>query len=645
MSDETTKRIGDYEILKELGAGGMGKVYQVRNVITDRIEAMKVLLPDLAATQDLAARFLREVKLTASLDHPNICALRTAFSNDNRLYMVMEYVEGTTMATKLDMGPLSVNDAVKYISQVLSAVSYAHQRHIIHRDIKPANMMLTTQGTIKLMDFGIARSGDERGLTMTGTTLGSIGYMSPEQVKGDPTDARSDLYSVGIVLYEFVTGRRPFVANSEYSIMAAHLNQTPKPPLELNPGLPAALNEIILMAIAKEPAKRFQTAEAFANALSTVPSSSAVAPTVPRTPIGGPTGGSGERPAGFWEASPTMERPSGPRTPIPSETPVAATMPFSSPLPATTPMSASNTMPATAPLAAPNTMPATAPMAPAPQLAGMPPAQATPVPMPPPVQGSGHRGLYMTLGALIVLAVLVVAGIYVPRISKTNAKAPDTSGMTSSDTASKAAPEPAPAAPSDTSTAGATSPSSTAPTAAPPAAPVATTASVESNPGTMRSAHTSTPAPAASDLTPAQPAPATTDNGGGRPRMTPGVRCTRCKHPLMAQNNDVAAAGDSGTAATSSDATGAPDLNELETEVDQLSNRAAAVNSGLDHLQQQQSAAGFGLRGDMVAKQASMKGNLSKAEDAIQQRDAVRAKKYVDLTGRDVEALERFLGH
>ena len=339
MSDETKQRIGDYEILKELGAGGMGKVYQVRNVITDRVEAMKVLLPDLASTPDLAARFLREVKLTASLDHPNICALRTAFSNDNRLYMVMEYVEGTTMATKLDMGPLTVNEAVKYIGQVLSAVSYAHQRHIIHRDIKPANMMLTTQGMIKLMDFGIARSGDEKGLTMTGTTLGSIGYMSPEQVKGDPTDGRSDLYSVGIVLYEFVTGRRPFLANSEYSIMAAHLNQTPKPPLELNPGLPEVLNEIILMAIAKDPAKRFQTAEAFANALSSVPSSSAVAPTVPRTPIGAPTGGTGgstERPAGFWEASPTMERPSGPRTPVPPSPPMATTIPSATPVLAAT---------------------------------------------------------------------------------------------------------------------------------------------------------------------------------------------------------------------------------------------------------------------------------------------------------------------
>jgi eukaryotic-like serine/threonine-protein kinase len=643
MSDADNKRIGDYEILKELGAGGMGKVYQVRNVITDRIEAMKVLLPDLASTPDLAARFLREVKLTASLDHPNICALRTAFSNDNRLYMVMEYVEGTTMATKLDMGPLTVNEAVKYISQVLSAVSYAHHLHIIHRDIKPANMMLTSQGVIKLMDFGIARSGDEKGLTMTGTTLGSIGYMSPEQVKGDPTDGRSDLYSVGIVLYEFVTGRRPFVANSEYSIMAAHLNQTPKPPLELNPGLPAALNEIILMAIAKEPAKRFQTADAFANALSTVPASSAVAPTVPRTPIGGATSGSGERPAGFWEASPTMERPSGPRTPVPPGAPIAATMPMGTP-------GSDTTIPLGTPAVATASsvgIPGTAAQAGAPVFSPVAaPAQATPVPVMPPPQGSGHRGLYMTLGALIVLAVLVVAGIYVPRISKTNAKAPDAA----TETASKVAPEPTEPPPSDTSTSGATTPGSpTQPAAAPvakPASPVATTASVDNNSMAMKAAPTpSMAAQASNDLTPAEPGPSATDEGRRRHGMTPGVRCTRCKRALMAQNNgmqnDAAASGDSGAADA---ANGPADLNQLETEVDQLSNRAAAVNSSLDHLQQQQAAAGFGLRGDMVARQASMKTNLSKAEDAVQQKDAARAKRYVDLTGKDVEALERFLG-
>src|SRR6478672_9260320 len=293
MSEEVNQKIGDYQILNELGSGGMGRVYKVRNVITDRVEAMKVLLPDLAGRQELAARFQREIKLMASLNHPNIAALRTAFTADNQLYMVMEYVEGVTLADKLEKGPIPVNDAVNYTSQVLSAVGYAHQQHIIHRDIKPANMMLTPQGVVKLMDFGIARAGEERSLTMTGTTMGSLSYMSPEQVKGEATDGRSDLYSVGVSLYEFVTGQRPFTATSDYSIMAAHVKEAPKPPVELHPGLPSSLNEIILMAIAKDPAQRFQTADAFRNALSSVPVSAPVlqaamdAPTVTsmQTPV------------------------------------------------------------------------------------------------------------------------------------------------------------------------------------------------------------------------------------------------------------------------------------------------------------------------------------------------------------------------
>jgi serine/threonine protein kinase len=179
----------------------MGQVFKVRNCISDRIEAMKILLPDVANRQELAARFQREIKLLASLNHPNIAALRTALTVDNQLIMIMEYVEGITLAERLTQGPVPVRDTLSYMDQVLNALSYAHQQHIIHRDIKPANIILTPQGVIKVMDFGIARSGDERSLTMTGTTLGSLSYMSPEQVKGEATDARSDIYSTGISLY------------------------------------------------------------------------------------------------------------------------------------------------------------------------------------------------------------------------------------------------------------------------------------------------------------------------------------------------------------------------------------------------------------------------------------------------------------
>src|SRR6202022_3086057 len=145
MSDETNKRIGDYQILDELGSGGMGRVWRVRNVISDRIEAMKVLLPDLAGRQELAARFLREIKLMASLNHPNIAALRTAFTNDNQLVMIMEYVAGVSMSIRLSGGAIAVTDAINYIDQVLNALSYGHQQKLIHRDIKPHNMMLLAQ--------------------------------------------------------------------------------------------------------------------------------------------------------------------------------------------------------------------------------------------------------------------------------------------------------------------------------------------------------------------------------------------------------------------------------------------------------------------------------------------------------------------
>ncbi len=301
MNLDVGATVGDYQIVGILGAGGMGKVYKVRNLISDRIEAMKVLLPDLVQEPDLADRFLREIKVQASLEHPNIAALHTAVRVENQLLMLIEFVEGVTLEQKLKSGPLPAAQAVDYIRQVLAALEYAHARGVVHRDIKPANMMLTPGGVVKLMDFGIAKSAVDRRLTMTGTTMGSLYYMSPEQIQGATTvDARSDLYSVGVSLYELATGKRPFDGDSQFAIMSAHLEKTPVPPIEIDPRLPAALNDVILMSVLKDPNARFQTAAAFRNALGNVPFAAAQpAPAVaPAATIAAPPRGR----RGLWMA-------------------------------------------------------------------------------------------------------------------------------------------------------------------------------------------------------------------------------------------------------------------------------------------------------------------------------------------------------
>jgi eukaryotic-like serine/threonine-protein kinase len=267
MSIEIGQTVAGYQVIALVGRGGMGKVFKVRNVISDRIEAMKVLLDDTTAAPDLSERFLREIKVVGSLEHPNIAGLRTALRVDNQLVMVMELVEGSSLDEKLRGGRLNTPYAVDCMCQVLAALSYAHKQGVIHRDIKPGNILITTAAVVKLTDFGIAsRAGDAR-LTATGMALGSLYYMSPEQVKAVPLDARSDLYSVGATLYEAVTGNRPFLGDSFYAIMRGHLELRPVPPIQLSPDIPAGLSRIIEKALEKAPEHRFQTAEEFRNAL------------------------------------------------------------------------------------------------------------------------------------------------------------------------------------------------------------------------------------------------------------------------------------------------------------------------------------------------------------------------------------------
>lgn len=257
--------IGDYELLGQVGAGGIGKVYKARHYISQRLEALKVLQQDQVGPPEMVERFVREIRVLASLNHPNIAALHTAFRHEDRLVMVMEYVEGEPLSSQHLAGRVSIPQAVEYIRQVLLALVYAHERGVIHRDIKPSNILIVSQPapTAKLLDFGLAVSGRDPSFTASGTVMGSLYYMSPEQVRGERVDARSDLYSLGITFYEVVSGRRPFEGSSQYEILDGHLRQQPAPPSEVNPNVSPRLAGVILKALVKDPAARYQSAGEF----------------------------------------------------------------------------------------------------------------------------------------------------------------------------------------------------------------------------------------------------------------------------------------------------------------------------------------------------------------------------------------------
>ncbi len=263
---EVGKTVGDYEIIALLGHGGMGQVFKVRNLISDRVDAMKSLLSYGDGDSEKAERFLREIKVLARLEHPNITSFRTAFRINEELLMIMEYVEGSSLSRQLHRR-LEVWRAVDYTCQVLSALGHAHRCGVLHRDVKPSNILIGAGDRVKLTDFGIASLIADPGLTITGGAVGTLYYMAPEQMKALPIDGRADLYSAGVTLYEMITGRVPFRGDSYYSVLKANLERRPTPPNELVPDLPAELSAIIEKSLEKDPADRFQTADEFRIAL------------------------------------------------------------------------------------------------------------------------------------------------------------------------------------------------------------------------------------------------------------------------------------------------------------------------------------------------------------------------------------------
>jgi len=256
------KRLGErYDVLASAGAGGMAQVYRGTDTVLNRTVAIKVLGPQYAQDEGFVERFRREAQAAARLNHPNVVSVFDTGSDGPVHYIVMEYVAGRTLAEVLKAeGHLMPERAAEIAAQVATALSFAHAAGIVHRDVKPGNIMITPSGEVKVMDFGIARAASSEPLTQTATVLGTASYLSPEQAQGGAVDARSDIYSLGVVLYESLTGAPPFQADSPVAVAYKHVQEQPVPPSQVVPGIPPDIEAIVLKAMAKNPANRYATA-------------------------------------------------------------------------------------------------------------------------------------------------------------------------------------------------------------------------------------------------------------------------------------------------------------------------------------------------------------------------------------------------
>ncbi|HSW51962.1 MAG TPA: serine/threonine-protein kinase [Sulfuricaulis sp.] len=265
---EPGSMVGRYLTLSRIGVGGMGIVYRAHDTELNRTVALKVLPPALGKYPEYLKRFHTEAQAQARLNSPHVVTLYEMMDHPVGQVLVLEYVEGETLESRLrHYGPLTVSDAVRVFEQAMRGVDHIHRMGVVHRDLKPSNIFITRDGEIKLMDFGIARLMDNHDPSQNGAMVGTLLYISPEQINGRETDGRSDVYTLGISLFEAVTGRLPFERRTDYALMHAHVQENPPSPKEFQRRLPLELEAVILKAIAKDPDRRFQTVEEFRAAL------------------------------------------------------------------------------------------------------------------------------------------------------------------------------------------------------------------------------------------------------------------------------------------------------------------------------------------------------------------------------------------
>src|SRR5262245_7055289 len=273
MTLSAGSRLGPYEIVSPLGAGGMGEVYRARDTRLDRIVAIKVLAPHLSASPEIRQRFEREARTISQLAHPHICALYD-FGRDGEIeYLVMEYLEGQTLAERIAKGPIPLDQTLRYGMEIADALHKAHRQGIVHRDLKPGNVMLTRSG-VKLLDFGLAKAMEpstspaagmtalptRADLTQEGTILGTLQYRAPEQLEEKDADARTDIFALGATIYEMATGRKAFTGSTKASLISAILRDDPPPISQVQPLSPPALDRVVRTCLAKDPEDRWQSA-------------------------------------------------------------------------------------------------------------------------------------------------------------------------------------------------------------------------------------------------------------------------------------------------------------------------------------------------------------------------------------------------